>query len=576
MNLVTVEEISEKTGIELHDGETLREYVHRVGQHADVPEDICRRVSEAIEEARFGREPSLSDTDTDAVDEFRERIEQAEFSSVQDDSRRFSRWASEEVSRDPSEDGTTVDTNKKSTKPRSDEHDGSHANLRRSYEANKIDERTSSRTTYRTSREGPLKQYLDILDFDSRRQVRSIFLVLIVLTVAPIGVAAATYQPPDDTGGELAAVNEVDQNVTFVSVQGGETGLGAGLYAIDTDSKDVIWSHTSYYRKYFDVDPLSEDQILFIAQLNSSRDSFHAIRMNWRTGEILTSFQIPHDTHDVDYIGNGTYVIADKTHDPENGHRIYEYRPETDSVIWEYSFPEHFPPTAGYGIDDDYTHLNDVDPVDNGTAYLVSPRNFDRVLLINRSNKQVVWELGEQDNENILDEQHNPVLLQSDPPVVLVADSHNNRVVEYKKTDNGWEQTWEYANWPWTGWARDADRLPNGNTLIVGSGRSRLLEVTPEKEIVWKMDISGWAQGPYDIERLRYGDEPAGPPIEEVQTESAQTQSQGPTILDEYYRLVRWVLPPWVSLPLFVDLHVLVIGLIGWVGTELRWLRDRD
>jgi hypothetical protein len=295
--------------------------------------------------------------------------------------------------------------------------------------------------------------------------------------------------------------------------------------------------------------------------------------MNWRTGEVLTSFRVPHDTHDVDYLGNGTYVIADKTYDPEDGHKIYEYRPETDTIVWSYSFPEHFPPTAGDGIENDYTHLNDVDAVDNGSAYLVSPRNFDRVFLINRSTKEVVWELGEEDNENILDEQHNPVLLRTDPAVVLVADSHNNRVVEYTRTDDGWRQTWEYANWPWTGWARDADRLPNGNTLIVGSGRSRLLEVTPEKEIVWKMDISEWAQGPYDIERLRYGDEPAGPPIDQVEGTTSQTAGQGPTMFDEYYGLARWLLPTWVSKLLFVDLHFLAMVVVGWVTTELRWIR---
>ena len=35
--------------------------------------------------------------------------------------------------------------------------------------------------------------------------------------------------------------------------------------------------------------------------------------------------------------------------------------------------------------------------------------------------------------------------------------------------------------------ARDADRLPNGNTLITAA--DRILEVTPDKEIVWELRL---------------------------------------------------------------------------------------
>ena len=37
--------------------------------------------------------------------------------------------------------------------------------------------------------------------------------------------------------------------------------------------------------------------------------------------------------------------------------------------------------------------------------------------------------------------------------------------------------------------SHDADRLPNGNTLITAS--DRILEVTPEKEVVWQMRLAG-------------------------------------------------------------------------------------
>ncbi|MFC1992002.1 hypothetical protein ACFLVC_04715, partial [Chloroflexota bacterium] len=39
--------------------------------------------------------------------------------------------------------------------------------------------------------------------------------------------------------------------------------------------------------------------------------------------------------------------------------------------------------------------------------------------------------------------------------------------------------------WP----VRDANRLPNGNTLITGT--TKIVEVTPEKETVWQLTLKG-------------------------------------------------------------------------------------
>ena len=63
-------------------------------------------------------------------------------------------------------------------------------------------------------------------------------------------------------------------------------------------------------------------------------------------------------------------------------------------------------------------------------------------MLIDRKSKRIRWTLGEEDNYDILNEQHNPVLLSQDPVTVLVADSENNRVIEYEKTKSGWKRTW--------------------------------------------------------------------------------------------------------------------------------------
>jgi len=115
--------------------------------------------------------------------------------------------------------------------------------------------------------------------------------------------------------------------------------------------------------------------------------------------------------------------------------------------------------------------------------------------------------LGEDGNHSILNEQHNPDYLESEDgtPTILVADSDNDRVVEFERdcgdADLGlhagtppeechWDEVWELGenqfNWP-----RDADRLPNGNTLVTDSLNHRVVEVTPEGEVVWEAGRRG-------------------------------------------------------------------------------------
>jgi hypothetical protein len=367
---------------------------------------------------------------------------------------------------------------------------------------------------------------------------------LLFVCPALIGYAAVSHSPV----AEVGATNTPTQNITFVTTQGAATGHSAGVYAMNTTSKSIIWSYTDCPQKCFDVDQVTNDTVLFVAKTSDHKPweigtnasyNWKAIHMNWRTGEVIRRFSVPIETHDVDYLGGDKYIVANKikNNDAEeewveeakergwidesrrnHSHLVYIYDTSTDEITWEYRFSEHFPSDAGDGYENDYTHLNDVDVVRNGSAILMSPREFDRVLLVDKSTKETVWSLGEEDEYSTLHEQHNPVLLSSSPPMVLVADSENDRVVEYVRKSGTWNQSWIYTNG--LRWPRDADRLPNGNTLIVDTGNQRVIEVTPEREVVWERRIP---KAPYDVERLPYGDEPQGPPIDSLDNVSEAT-----------------------------------------------------
>jgi hypothetical protein len=419
---------------------------------------------------------------------------------------------------------------------------------------------------------------------------------LVLALLAPGAVGAATHAVAAATDGAVDP-----DGVTFVSTQGTSTRTGAGVYAVDTDSERVVWSYTACPEKCFDVDPLTDETVLFVAKTkpgrpwnvtNASAYNWHAIHLNWRTGEVIARFPVPIETHDVDYLGEGRYVVANKvTHDgaeatwvaeakrrgwiderrSTHSHLVYVYDRDRDEIVWEYRFADHFPRDAGDGYDADYTHLNDVDPVRNGSAFLLSPREFDRVLLIDRETKATVWTLGAEDEYDVLHEQHNPTLLATDPPTVLVADSENDRVIEYRRTaDGGWERTWLYARG--LDWPRDADRLPSGNTLIADSGNDRVLEVTPAGEVVWEFPIE---RAPYDVERVRHGDEPRGPPSHTIEgARSVRGTGDEPSAparaFAAYHGLAAWVVPPGVGPGAFVALHgALVVGVV-WAREEWR------
>lgn len=419
----------------------------------------------------------------------------------------------------------------------------------------------------------------------SDRHHRLIMISVLVLLLLPVGMAAVQSNETRATASDL---RQSATNVTFITTQGGSAHVyeHAGvLAAVHTQTRQLIWKHDKY-RRYMDVDPLDSNRLLVVAGERTGSGSFRrvAVVLNWRTGEELQKFEVPRDTHDIDYLGGDRYVVADKKNPPaeeyrRNG-RVFVYNATTDKIVWEYLFINHYPsyPEAG-GQETGYTHLNDVDTIDNGSAFLVSPRNFDRVMAIDRKTKETRWTLGEEDKYEILHEQHNPVLLQQDPLTVLVADSENNRIVEYQRTPNGmWNLTWSYSSNLW--WPRDADRLPNGNTLVTDTANDRVIEVTPDREIVWEYTIE---RSPYDVERLQYGDEPAGPPMTEFrdQFDGAAHQQPEPSMLftpinrlessyNRLYQLVGgWLLPNFAGAGEFGFVLLATLGAVGWLGIEI-------
>ena len=424
--------------------------------------------------------------------------------------------------------------------------------------------------------------------------VRGLFGLIVLLLLLISGVLTLSYEEP---GLETGVTNVTPNSSTIISTQGwnarGITLPGRPARLVSVDQQGTVnWtydgpdSRTSWF---YDVDPLPNGNLLVVNPVPGTTVVYEfdpeAQKRVW-----TERFALP-DIHDVDLINDDELLVAGINYDQgtTSNDSVFIYNRTTDERTWEWKFKNYYLNNSDKGIETkDWTHVNDIDRISQG-EYLVSVRNMDQVIVVNRSTKAIEMRLGEDDDYDTLDEQHNPNYLESEngTPTILVADSENDRIVEYARVGGPpgkgeWKRTWTLTgnlNWP-----RDADRLPNGNTLITDTLNNRVIEVTPGGTVVWEM-YAPWAT--YDAERVAHGDEPGGPTMRD-QNASGRVELNGgsqtgvsglptlptatagivaavslPTqiidIAQFWYRLSPWFTPVW--LPTWAS-SVLVICLL--------------
>ncbi|WP_311170721.1 aryl-sulfate sulfotransferase [Halobellus ordinarius] len=353
--------------------------------------------------------------------------------------------------------------------------------------------------------------------------VRLLALVVVISLLAPSVVSAVTYDPAEDTSLEQGTITSPANDSTVVSVQGftfqGQTNAKKPARLVSIGPRgDLEWIHNDTVGGnawFFDVDPLPNGNLLVSSPRAGDTVLFEldpdTQERVWQERFNMT------DTHDVAYLGDDRIAIANMREWNESAgrsdDRVVIYNRSSGEFTWEWYFRNHYPEDTDGGYSEDWTHVNDVDPVGDDRL-LLSPRNFDQAIVVDIESKEIVERLGSDGDYSVMREQHNPDWLESEngTPTILVADSENNRVVEYAKEDGEWVRTWEVGSETLT-WPRDADRLPNGNTLVTDTLNHRVMEITPTGEVVWEY-YATW--GPYDAERIGTGPESSGPTIRDL------------------------------------------------------------
>lgn len=358
------------------------------------------------------------------------------------------------------------------------------------------------------------------------RALRLLVLLACVLTLLSAGHSFLSYDPvtrasaatpanATSTGTTATAAGRPDAPVVVATVD----GVGPGqLVAYDANG-DVVYRDDSLFL-YHDVDPspVGTYTVTYVASETADSGACPGEsclrnvieRANLTTGEVTRLYSWV-DTrngsaqvHDVDRVNATTFLVADINF-PD---RVYMVNTTTGEVTWEWRVSEAYDPESGGSYPRDWTHLNDVEYLPDGRV-MADLRNQDQVVFIRPGEGiQPNWTLGADDDHRILYEQHNPDYIPASRggPAVVVADSENNRIVEYQRTNGSWERTWRWRDTRLQ-WPRDADRLPSGRTLVVDSHGQRILSVAPSGRIVWSRTVP---TGVYDAELLGTGAESAG------------------------------------------------------------------
>jgi hypothetical protein len=255
------------------------------------------------------------------------------------------------------------------------------------------------------------------------------------------------------------------------------------------------------------------------------RSVFHggAVReVDW-DGRVLWEIQQPDHHHDARRLRNGNVLLLCAKRLPgeiatrvrggrpgseqEGGYMDADYLQEmtTDGqIVWEWRSWEHLDPeidaiTATQDAREEWTHGNSISEMPDGNI-LISFRNISTIAMIDRRSGEIYWKLGAPP----LSGQHAPYILENGNILLFDNGPHRldetfpfSRVLEIDPATK--QVVWQYTDTPvWKFFSpriSNAQRLPNGNTLICEGSFGRIFEVTSEGETVWEYVSPYFGQG---------------------------------------------------------------------------------
>jgi hypothetical protein len=236
------------------------------------------------------------------------------------------------------------------------------------------------------------------------------------------------------------------------------------------------------------------------------------VEATW-SGHILWEVRHPDHHHDGALLHNGNVMLLCLAELPaelaarveggrpgsEHEGRIYSDKlvemTTSGDIVWEWAAWEHLDPSVDRmpAVQDDrteWTHANTVQETRDGSM-LVSFRNLSTIVRVERPSGRIVWKL----TYPTISHQHAPNELPNGNILIFDNGTHRldhstpySRVIEVDPASS--EVVWSYQEQQisdfFSPFISNAQRLPNGNTLICEGSFGRLFEVTADGEVVWE------------------------------------------------------------------------------------------
>src|ERR1043166_3778697 len=305
---------------------------------------------------------------------------------------------------------------------------------------------------------------------------------------------------------------------------------GGTVYLIDLDGNVVHTWRMPYAPGNYGY--LTERGTFFYNGKTSEKSERFISRQPWKggaalecdwNGRVLWEVRHPDHHHDGIRLSNGNVLLICLAQLPqelvpkvkggiagtENDGKMYaDYLVEMTTggdVVWEWHSWEHFNPeidciTAVQERREEWTHANGVAELSNGDV-VVSFRVISTVIIIDQKTGKIIWKLGPPP----LSGQHAPtplpngnLLLYDNGPHRLDHPMPFSRIIEVDLKTK--QIVWKYQERRESDFfsprISNAQRLPNGNTLICEGDFGRIFEVTTDGELVWEFVNPYFGEGP--------------------------------------------------------------------------------
>jgi len=274
----------------------------------------------------------------------------------------------------------------------------------------------------------------------------------------------------------------------------------------------VVWWLRRERGNFTDARVLPNGHLLYVFQ-NSEARTQKAFEATWDGQETWSSRDGVGVHHEVSVGPGGAYLYLTYTHQTV-GTELWEgdgleiVDPVSGQLLWQWDIFDHvstdeFDPqdilgTGRSGSGQDWTHCNACVWDAQRSMIWVSVRHLDRILGVDYPSGQVRVTLGQNGlgGDGLVSFPHAPEVQEDG--TLLVFDNGNRRDPPYSRVvhlfwDEAQNTVTELAEWRdtpdyYSGAVGDADRLPNGNILVVAGTIRRIFEITPTGENVWELN----------------------------------------------------------------------------------------